>query len=323
MKMRDLSSLNIDRHIASSSLLRFCLFLAGVSLDNVGRTSRSQLLQSVQSARSAVAVVHVHTLRRFHRLLRAAVRTSRNVKDESTFGRLFQNKALLAVRSKLNNDPARYSSMQTDTNVKAVTACESYARRRTNLIRFPYTEINLFPFPIPSFFQPRTEAFSAVPVGAQAYFNSQAGVGTLAIIPGGIADASSSTPQASHSVGGKGPALGSTRVLRKRGYHTRNRYTRAARENRVHEEKAGRKRARAAVGQEGRDQGDEEDSEDEEAMWKAGGVGGYGGDGGGDSRLEELLRATQVCTFACVPTRTCVFRVLTVRSACLPVPLCL
>ncbi|CAN0249504.1 unnamed protein product, partial [Ectocarpus sp. 4 AP-2014] len=59
----------------------------------------------------------------------------------------------------------------------------------------------------------RTEAFSAVPVGAQAYFNSQAGVGTLAVIPGGIANAST-------VAGGKGAKQ---KVVRKRGWHARNR----------------------------------------------------------------------------------------------------
>lgn len=69
-----------------------------------------------------------------------------------------------------------------------------------------------------SSFQPRTEAFSAVPVGAQAYFNSQAGVGTLAVIPGGIATASSIS-----ATGKKGAAAGGRqKVVQKRGWHTRN-----------------------------------------------------------------------------------------------------
>lgn len=66
--------------------------------------------------------------------------------------------------------------------------------------------------------QPRTEAFSAVPVGAQAYFNSQAGVGTLAIIPGGIASASSISAAGKK----KGGAGGGQKVMQKRGWHSRN-----------------------------------------------------------------------------------------------------
>ncbi|CAN0402696.1 unnamed protein product, partial [Ectocarpus sp. 8 AP-2014] len=74
------------------------------------------------------------------------------------------------------------------------------------------------------------------PVGAQAYFNSQAGVGTLAVIPGGIANASSV------AAGGKSTKQ---KVVRKRGWHARNRYTRVAKEGRLVEERDARKRARA------------------------------------------------------------------------------
>ncbi|CAN0333926.1 unnamed protein product, partial [Laminaria digitata] len=94
--------------------------------------------------------------------------------------------------------------------------------------------------------KPRTEAFTAVPAGAQAYFNSQAGVGTLAIIPGGIASASSiaeSNKRGAAAAAGRGGKGKPQKVLR-RGYHTRNRISRMAKEDRLQEEKASRKRAR-------------------------------------------------------------------------------
>ncbi|CAM9448119.1 unnamed protein product, partial [Scytosiphon promiscuus] len=148
----------------------------------------------------------------------------------------------------------------------------------------------------------RTEAFSAVPVGAQAYFNSQAGVGTLAVIPGGISTASSV------AAGGKGGAAGmKPTVVRKRGWHTRNRYTRVAKESRLIEEKAARKRAResggsAAVVNNYDDDDDDSDSDGEEGgdhgrgRWETAGAGAgiYGGEGADAyAKLEELLKAAQ------------------------------
>ena len=146
------------------------------------------------------------------------------------------------------------------------------------------------PSPLPP--QPRTEAFSAVPVGAQAYFNSQAGVDTLAIIPGGVATAASiAESKRGGGRGGGGSAggvPGFSRVVRRRGYHARNKYTRVAKEDRLREEAAGRKRAREER---------ESDGEGEEGGGRGEGGGGdmgrYTGEMG-DARLKELLRLTQV-----------------------------
>lgn len=152
--------------------------------------------------------------------------------------------------------------------------------------------------------QPRTEAFSAVPVGAQAYFNSQAGVGTLAIIPGGIATASSISAAGvglrSNNGSGGGSNNSKKRVVMKRGWHARNKFTRVAKEDRLMEEQARKKnlkkRARSWRAEEERGSSEDDDNDDDDGDNDGqGGVDGCGGyAGGGGYKLEELLRATQV-----------------------------
>lgn len=138
-------------------------------------------------------------------------------------------------------------------------------------------------------------------MGAQAYFNSHAGVKTLAVVTGGVVPA-----EGSRSGSGVGASKGAvtTRVVHKRGWHARNKYTRAAREDRLSEERAGRKRARrdAGGGTESAHVGDGLVDDEEEEDWEAAGAGaGMGTAGGsaffgegGEARVEELLRLTQV-----------------------------
>lgn len=145
--------------------------------------------------------------------------------------------------------------------------------------------LNLF-YPL---LQPRTEAFSAVPVGAQAYFNSQAGLRTLAVIPG-------ETPSAGGVRGGKsgaGANIVTTRVLRKRGWRTRNRYTSMAKGDRLRDEREARRQAReSGENVDTDDDGEETDRGAEDEDYQEGGL-----MAGAESRelyLERLLRTAQV-----------------------------
>lgn len=89
--------------------------------------------------------------------------------------------------------------------------------------------------------------------------------------------------------------------------HT-HRYTRVAKEARLLDERIARKRAReagssaAGLGTDDDDDGDDDDDE-ERGRWGGGGGGGagvYSGEGADAyARLEELLKAAQVCVHAC------------------------
>lgn len=138
-----------------------------------------------------------------------------------------------------------------------------------------------------------------MPVGAQAYFNSQAGVSTLAMVPGGV----SSSAVGSGSVAGGGgngagaPVKSTTRVLRKRGWRSRNRYTAVAKGDRISDEREARKRTREARKGGNTDEEEEDDDEEEEDD----GPGDPGDGEGGESvfgavppGLEHLLKETQV-----------------------------
>lgn len=136
-------------------------------------------------------------------------------------------------------------------------------------------------------------------MGAQAYFNSHAGVKTLAVVTGGVTPA-----EGARNGSGVGASKGAvtTRVVHKRGWHARNKYSRAAMEDRLSEERAGRKRARRDAGggtESGGVGGGSVDDEEEEDWEAAGaGTGTAGGSAffgeGGEARVEELLRLTQV-----------------------------
>ena len=96
--------------------------------------------------------------------------------------------------------------------------------------------------------------------------------------------------------GGEGKGKGNTtRVMvgRKRGWHARNRYSRAAKKDRLSEEKEGRKRAREDVELVGDGSGEEEDWEEAGRIAETRVAGGFYGEAG-EANMKELLRLAQV-----------------------------
>lgn len=139
-----------------------------------------------------------------------------------------------------------------------------------------------------------------MPVGAQAYFNSQAGVSTLAVVPGGVSSSAAGSGSVAGGGGnGSGAAVKSTtRVLRKRGWRSRNRYTAVAKGDRISDEREARKRTREAR-KDGNTVEEEEEEEEEDEEDDVPGDSGNGEDGESvfgavPPGLEHLLKETQV-----------------------------
>ena len=100
------------------------------------------------------------------------------------------------------------------------------------------------------------------------------------MIPGCIATASSIAQGKRETAAGRG-GKGKSQVVRQRGFHTRNRYTRVAKADRLREEAAERKRARKeGSGGGGGDGGGGGSSGEEEGGGDGGGTGRYAGEMG-------------------------------------------
>lgn len=104
----------------------------------------------------------------------------------------------------------------------------------------------------------------------------------------------------STTAGGGGRGLSSsTRVLRKRGWRVRNRYTAMAKGDRLREERESRKRARKAGGRREEEEeedleDDQEEEEEEEAGEEGEGVGAEMGEAARHARLARILAKAQV-----------------------------